>query len=313
MSHPPGQSCNSARVIQEPDLVVLSRVVDRGSFARAAAELGVPPSTLSRRIAALEQRLGVRALERTTRRLRATEIGELLAARGRRVRAELEDAERMVADHRDTPRGLLRLAIPTPAADFLGPVLGEVLARYPELRLDLAISDTPIELLADGFDAALYGGSVRGSSTYGVTRLGRISPVLVASSRYLERAPPIRHPRDLADPAHAIIARSRRSRWQFVHGKAGNLVTVAPAPARALVTAKAFSAALVAAGVGLALVPRAALLVHRELRVLEPGGYRPVGGPFCLVTPSSRTSAPKVRAFADAVRSFIASRPDLFA
>jgi len=90
------------------DLVVLARVVERGSFARAAADLGVPPSTLSRRVAALERRLGVRVLERTTRHLRPTEIGELLAERGQRVRRELEDAERAVADHQRAPRGLLR-------------------------------------------------------------------------------------------------------------------------------------------------------------------------------------------------------------
>jgi DNA-binding transcriptional LysR family regulator len=299
-------------MLEEPDLVMLARVIDRGSFARAAAELNVPPSTLSRRVAALEDRLGVRALERTTRRLRATEIGELLAARGRRVRAELEDAERVVADHRSTPRGLLRLAIPTPASDFLGPVFADMLARYPELRFEVAVSDSPLELLAVGFDAALHGGTVRAASTYGVTRVGHIAPVLAASPRYLERVPEIRHPRDLADPVHTIIARSRRSKWQFVHAKAGNALTITPAAPRALVTAKSLGAELVVAGVGVALIPRTAALAHPELRILEPGGYRPAGGTFALVTPSARTSAPKVRAFADAMKAFVATRPDLF-
>lgn len=299
-------------MLEEPDLVVLARVIDRGSFARAAAELNVPPSTLSRRVAALETRLGVRALERTTRHLRPTEIGEMLAARGRRVRAELEDAERVVADHRATPRGLLRLAIPTPAGDFLGPVFADMLARYPDLRLDLAVSDTPLDFLADGFDAALHGGSVRTASTYGVTRIGHIGPILAASPRYLERAPPIRHPRDLADPAHTIIARSRRPKWHFVHAKTGNPLAIHPAAPRALVTAKSVGAELAAAGVGIALVPRIAARAHPELQILEPGGYRPEGGPFVLVTPSVRTWPPKVRAFADALRAFVATRPDLF-
>jgi DNA-binding transcriptional LysR family regulator len=295
-----------------PDLVILARVIDRASFARAAIDLGVPSSTVSRRVAALESRLGVRAIERTTRRLRATEIGELLAQHGRRVRAELEEAERAVADHRDAPRGILRLAIPSALVELLGHMLAELLARYPELRIDLAVSDAPAEMLAGGCDAALHGGHVRSSATYGITRLGHISPILAASSRYLEGAPKLRHPRDLADPAHTIVARSRRPRWQFVHMKAGDQLTVTPAAPRAVVATKSFGAELVAAGVGIAILPRAAMFTYRELRVLEPGGYRPPRGPFSIVTPSTRTAAPKVRAFVDAMRAYIATRPDLF-
>ncbi len=296
----------------EPDLVILARVIDRGSFARAAEELKVPPSTLSRRVAALEERLGVRAIERTTRHLRATEVGELLAARGRRVRTELEEAERMVADHRGAPRGLLRVAVPTPAGDFLGPVFADMMARYPEMRLEIAVGDRPLDFLADGFDVALHAGTLRGTSSLGVLRIGHIAPVLVASVRYLERAPAIRHPRDLADPAHAIIARSRRSTWDFLHPRTGSKLTIKPAPARTLVSAKSLAVELAAAGLGLAFAPRGAAASRPELRILEPGGYRPEGGPFVLVTPSARTSAPKVRAFADTMKAFAALRSDMF-
>lgn len=301
-------------MIDEPDLVVLARVIDRGSFARAAAELGIPPSTLSRRVAALEGRLGVRAIERTTRRLRATELGELLAVRGRRVRAELEEAERVVADHRQTPRGLLRLAFPSPATDFLGPVMADMLARYPELRVELVATDTPLDLIAGGFDAALHVGKLAAASTHGVVRLGRIGPVLAASPRYLERTPPLRHPRDLADPAHTLVGhrQQRRARWRFVHARSGAAVSVSPVPPRAVVSAKALVVQLVAAGIGMGLMPRTALASHPDLKILEPGGYRPDAGPFSLVTPSARATAPKVRAFIDAIRAFVRARPELF-
>ena len=300
----------------EPDLVLLSRVVDRGSFARAATELGVPPSTLSRRVAALERRLGVRALERTTRHLRATENGELLAERGRRVRAELEDAERVVADHRHTPRGVLRLCIPTPTGDFIAPVLAGMLARYPDLRVEVVMSENPLDILADGFDAALHAGAIKAASTLGVVRLGSLVPVLAASARYLERAPPLRHPRDLADPGHAIVAygtERRARRWEFVNATGTTTTAVVSATPRALVTSKALVAQLLAAGIGVSLIPRAAALAHPDLRILEPGGYRPVRGPFSVVMPSARTAAPKVRAFIDAMKAFIATRADLFA
>jgi DNA-binding transcriptional LysR family regulator len=300
-------------MLEEPDLVLLARVIDCGSFARAAVELNVPPSTLSRRVTALEEKLGVRTLERTTRHLRATEIGELLATRGRRVRAELEDAERVVADHRSTPHGLLRLAIPTPGSDFLGPVFADMLVRYPEMRLEVATSDSPLGFLADGFDAALHAGRVPTASTYGIMRVGHIAPVLAASPRYLARVPAIRHPRDLADPAHTTITRSRRTKWSFVHARTGKALTITPAAPRAIVTAKSLAAELVVTGVGVAMMPRPVALKHPELRILEPAGYRPAGGTFALVTPSARTSAPKVRAFAAALKAFVASRPDLFA
>jgi DNA-binding transcriptional LysR family regulator len=299
-------------MLDEPDLVVLSRVIDRGSFARAAADLDVPPSTLSRRVAALERRMGVRVLERTTRQLRSTEVGDLLAARGRRMRAELEDAERVVADHRSSPRGLLRLALPTPASDLLGPVFAELLVRYPELRLELGVSEAPLELLGRGFDAALHAGTVPGHGSYGVMSFGHIAPVIAASASYLDRLPPIRHPRDLESPAHTIIARSRRSTWELVHARSGGLLTIAPAPPRVLVAAKSLAAELAAAGVGIALIARTSMRAHPQLRILEPGGYRPAAGAISLVTPSARTSAPKVRAFADAMKAFVATRPDLF-
>jgi len=301
--------------LDEPDLVVLARVVDRGSFARAAVDLGVPPSTLSRRVAALERRLGVRVLDRTTRSLRTTEIGELLAARGRRVRAELEDAERVVADHRHTPRGLLRLCVPTPANEFLGPVLAELLARAPELRLEVVASDGSLDLLGEGFDAVLHVGPVRASNSFGIVRLGHIAPVLAASTRYLERSPPLRRPHDLTHPAHAIVTygRSRRvRRWEFVHANGGTTTVEVPASARALVTSKVLVAQLVAAGTGVALIPRTAALALPGVKILEPGGYRPASGPFSVVTPSARLTAPKVRAFIEIMKAFVATQTDLF-
>jgi DNA-binding transcriptional LysR family regulator len=205
--------------------------------------------------------------------------------------------------------------VPTPANDFLGPVLAELLARYPELRVEVVAADGTLDLLAGGFDAALHVGAVGAAGSLGVVRLGRIAPVLAASARYLERAPPLRHPHDLADPGHAIIAygRSRRvRRWEFVHAKGATTTVEVPAGSRALVTSKALVAQLVAAGSGLALIPRPAAHRLPGVVILEPGGYRPAAGPFSVVTPSARTAAPKVRAFVDVMRAFVAAHPDLF-
>lgn len=291
------------------DLVVLARVVERGSFARAAADLAVPPSTLSRRVAALERRLGVRLLERTTRHVRATEIGEQLAERGQRVRRELEDAERAVADHQRAPRGLLRLSVPTPIADdFLGPALCEYLRRYPDMRVEIVAEDRIVDLVTEGFDAALRIARLADSSL-GTARLGVVAPVLAAAPRYLERAPPLRRPRDLA--AHAIVAfgKRRRQTWSFV-GRGGATEEIELSP-RAIASSAPLVAQLAADGAGVAMIPKF-VAVRAGLTVLEPGGFRPQPFDLSIVTPSARMSATKVRAFVELMRDFVAARSDMF-
>src|SRR4051812_45336829 len=124
------------------DLLLVARVLERGSFAHAAADLGLPPSTVSRRIAGLERRVGARLFERTTRSLRPTEIGEQLARLGASIRAIALQAEHVVSDHHDAPRGTLRISVPTPVIDiFLGSALSEFIRRYPEMRVEVVTTD----------------------------------------------------------------------------------------------------------------------------------------------------------------------------
>jgi DNA-binding transcriptional LysR family regulator len=291
------------------DLVVLARVVDRLSFARAAVDLGVPASTLSRRIAALERRLGVRLLERTTRMVRPTDVGRLLAERGARVREELEQAERVVADHQRAPRGVLRLTVPTPIADdFIGPAIAEYVRRYPEMRVETIAENRMVDLVREGFDAALRVAQLPDSSL-GSVRLAVVGPVLAGSPRYLDRAPPLRHPRDLANHTTLAFGRKRTQRWRFL-GRAGAVATVTVQP-RATANSAPMVADMVAAGVGLATLPRFVAQL-KQLAIVEPGGYRPVPVDLSIVTPSARATPPKVRAFVDLMREFVAARPDMF-
>jgi DNA-binding transcriptional LysR family regulator len=290
------------------DLVVLARVIERGSFARAAADFGVPPSTLSRKVAALERRLGVRVLERTTRHLRPTEIGTLLAERGARVRRELEDADRAVADHQRAPRGLLRITVPTPiATDLIGCALAEYLRRYPDMRVEVLAEDRIVDLVGEGFDVALRAAALP-DSTLGAIRIAVVGPVLAASRRYLDRAPPLRHPRDLAN--HTVVGFSRRRKltWTFTRRDAVETVEVAP---RAIANSAPLVAQLVAEGAGLSLLPRFTAVTN-DLVVVEPGGFAPRKLDVSIVTPSARQSAPKVRAFIELMRDFVATRTDMF-
>ena len=291
------------------DLVVLARVVERGSFARAAADFGVPPSTLSRKVAALEKRLGVRVLERTTRSLRTTEIGELLVAKGQRIRSELDDAERVVADHQRAPKGLLRLTVPTPVADdFIGPAIAEYLRRYPEMKIEIVAEDFRFsDLVTEGFDVAVRVGPLP-DSTLRAVRLAVVAPVLAATQRYLDNAP-LRHPRDL--PAHAFVAFGKRRKvtWMF-EGRGENRIEVDLVP-RAVANSARLVAALARAGTGLAILPKF-VATEAGLVAVEPGGFHPAATSLSVITPSARTQAAKVRAFVDVLREFVAARPELF-
>lgn len=290
------------------DIVVLARVVERGSFAAAAPDFGVPASTLSRRIAALERRVGVRVLERTTRSLRPTEVGELLAERGRRVRSELAAAEQLVSDHQRTPRGVLRISVPTPtASDLLGPPIAEYVRRYPEMKLEIVAEDRIVDLIEEGFDASIRLARLPDSSL-GTIRLGTIRPVLATGQAYLDRAPALRHPRDLE--AHAIVGfgAKRKQTWKFVRGTNDTTVDVTP---RVVSTSAPLVAQLCSAGAGLALLPRFTALAA-GLVIVELGGWQPESHDFSIVTPSARTVPPKLRAFVDLLHAFVISRPDVF-
>lgn len=298
-------SCNNARMV---DLVVLARVVERGTIAAAAAELGVPASTVSRRIAALEKRLGIRVLERTTRSLRPTELGELLAERGRRVRSELDAAEQLVADHQRAPRGVLRISVPTPtASDLIGPAIAEYLRRYRDMKVEIVAEDRLVDLVTEGFDAVLRLATLSDSSL-GAIRIGTVGPVLAAAQSYLDRAPPLRHPRDLAEHAFVAFGKKRKQTVTFVRGEAVLDVELAP---RAVANSAPLVAQMCAAGAGFAVIPRFTA-VAAGLVVVEPGGYRPEARAFSIVTPSARAIPPKTRAFVEIMRDYLATRTDIF-
>ncbi len=289
--------CKDARMAELVDLVVLARVVERGSFARAAADLGLPPSTLSRRVAALERRLGVRVLERTTPPPAATEIGELLAERGRACGASSRTPSarwRITSGRRAGSSGYT--SVPTPVADTcIGPALAEYLRRYlptcgstkrPRTRL--------VDLVTEGFDAALRIGRLT-DSALGAVRLAVVAPERAAAPRYLDRAPPAAPgQRDLATHSSAFGKR-RRQTWTFV-GRSGATEDVELVPPRE----RHQRAASSRSSPPRAPASRSPPLRRGAGRTPRPraGRLQPLSPPICsVVTPSARISATKVRAF----------------
>jgi DNA-binding transcriptional LysR family regulator len=266
------------------DLAVFERVVHHAGFTAAAQDLGLAKSTVSQRVARLEQRLGVRLLHRSTRSVRPTEAGAALAERMRHVLDQAREAERAVT--RQEPHGTLRVTAPRLFGHaFLAPVIARCLGPWPELRVELELTERKVDLVREGFDMAIRVG-VSGrleDSALSARKLGETASVFVA-------APGMNQPRAIGvAPPFA---------WPTREG---------PLPYEPVVIANSLVMAreLAQAGVGLAWLPR--FLVEEELArgallsVFEEQLPPPFG--VFAVFPSRRLISPKVRVFLDALVS----------
>ncbi len=191
-------------------------VVDAGSFVKASEALGMSRAAVSRYVAELESRLGVRLLHRTTRRLSLTEEGELFHARSRDLLAGLDEAETEITSHSRTAMGLLRINAPvTFGIRHLGPLWGEFCNANPRVMLDVTLADRTVDLVEEGYDLAIRIANLP-SSTLISKRLATTRMVLCASPTYLQQQGTPLHPAELND--HAIIAYSywsTRDEWTF--------------------------------------------------------------------------------------------------
>lgn len=182
---------------------VFVAVVDAGSFVGAAGALGMSKPAVSRHVSELEARLGVRLLQRTTRKLSLTGEGEAFYARCKLVLAEVEEAEAEVQSRSAQAAGLLKITVPTSYGLIrLAPLWGDFLARHPRVRLDVTLSDRFVDLVEEGYDLAVRVARLPSSSLVS-RRLASTRPVLCASPRYLRRHGTPQQPADLA--RHALI------------------------------------------------------------------------------------------------------------
>jgi DNA-binding transcriptional LysR family regulator len=201
------------------DLYYFAKVVEKGSFAAAARALDLPKSRLSRRVATLETALGVRLLQRTTRRLALTEVGKLYYQHAQNVMAEAEAAVEAVERVREVPSGSLRVSCPVPIAQiYLTRILPKFLAAYPQIRLDLVVTNRRIELIEEGIDVAMRVRAAGDEEAHLVTRrLGPAPGLIVAHPELLEAHGPIAVPEDLAKiPVMGFGSADRKLRWSLV-------------------------------------------------------------------------------------------------
>lgn len=285
------------------DIRIFAEVVAAGSFTGAARRLEMPKSTVSRRVAELERRLGARLLQRTTRRVAVTDAGRTYYRYCERITAELEEGERAVSRLQEAPRGLLRVTAPW-TFSFLGPALAALTQRYPEVRVDMVCTDRLVDLLEEGFDVAVRAGHLADSTL--ISRpIGSLERVVVASPDYLERVSAPAVPEELKE--HTCLsfgAGIDREGWTLSSSE--RTVTV---KLHAQLQVNDFDTLreIAVAGAGLAFVTtdrcRDELQRGRLIRVLPDWSSPPT--PFHVLYPSVRHLSPKIRAFIDVLREYL--------
>lgn len=279
------------------------RAVEAGSFAAAAAQAGTSPQMIAKQVAYLEARLGLRLLHRTTRRQSLTEAGRLFHDRCRDVLAAADDAEALAAEFNAAPRGHLRITAPSSfGRHSLMPMVTAFLDRHPEVTIAVSLTDRLVDLVDEGYDAAIRIGA-SGQSSHVARQLAPYRLLACAAPVYLDRRGTPRVPSDLQSHellGYTYVSRPPERAWAFTRGPE----TVA-IPARGRLEVNDSNALLAAAlaGFGIVLGPedalRPALRSGALVRVLPD--YDAPTRPMSLLVASGGRQTPKLRSFIEAV------------
>jgi DNA-binding transcriptional LysR family regulator len=280
------------------NVAVFAEVADRGSFAKAARHLNRSPAAVTRAVAELEARLGVRLLNRTTRAVSVTEPGQRFLAGARRVLADLTEIEQAAIGQGVAPRGELRLTAPIVfGRRHVLPLVTDFLKQFPEVSVRLALFDRAVDLVEEGVDAAIRIGALGNTSAI-ATRVGALRQIVVAAPAYLKTWGTPKTPRDVT--AHDIIAflgMDGLERWVFAGG------VEAPIKPRLIVnTAEAaVDAAVSGFGITRVLSYQAVDALSGKLLVRLLRDHEGDDIPVHVVYPDGRHPPPKLRAFLDAL------------
>jgi len=276
-------------------------VADLRGFAPAARKLALSPSAVTRLVAALEEHLGARLLQRTTRSVAMTDVGTRYLERARRVLADIEEAESSAQSELARPSGRLVVSAPVGFGRLhVSPIVSEYLARYPDVSCELRLADRMVNLVEDGVDVAVRIGHLADSSLV-ARQIGEMRRIVVAAPDYLKRRGEPGSPEAIA--AHDTIQFGAAPDWRFVQD--GHELRVTPAPR--FITNSADAAIRYAeegGGLTRVLAYQAADAIKRgKLEVLLATAEEPVM-PIHLVYPTSRLLSAKVRSFIDLVVEF---------
>lgn len=287
------------------DLALFAAVVEHGSFTAAAAALGVAKSHVSQRISRLETRLGVRLVQRTTRKHHVTEIGNRYYRHCRQMLLEAERAQRLVESAHGEPSGELRVACPSLFSQLiLGPMAADFLGMHPQVRLQIDVLNRAVDVIEEGYDVAFRVRQEIEDSSLVVRSFGIGQQVLVASPALLDTRAAPRRPADLpAWPSlgTAMAAERGRHRWHL-RSRRGDEAVVEHHPRFVTDDMQALVAAAIA-GIGVAMLPGflcAEPLAREVLRIVLPS-WRPFAGNIHAVYASRHGLSSALRSFLDFV------------
>ena len=286
-------------------IAIFAKVVELRSFAAAAAELALSKATVSKAVTRLEERLGARLFNRTSRRLALTDAGRTLSGRAAQLLADGEAAENEALAQSAAPRGLVRLAAPmTFGVKVLAPLLPEFLTQYPEVSVDLHLSDAMVDLIGEGFDVGVRIASLPDSSLV-ARRLCAIPRYTVAAPAYLERYGRPTHPMHLAQhKCFGYAYLSTPGTWHYTNAD-GEQATVRPSGQLRANNGDAVLPALIA-GLGIADLPEFIVgeaIAAKQVEVILQG-WKQVEGAAHLVMPPGGPRPARVEVLIE----FLASR-----
>ena len=284
------------------DMLYFAEVAERGGFAAAGRALGMPKSRLSRRVAELESRLGVRLLQRTTRKLSLTEVGEIYLRHCSVLRDEAVAAGDAVAQMQSEPRGTLRISCPvTLAQSALGRLIPRYLALHPQVKIDLRVTNRAVDLIEEGIDIALrVRVDMDNSGSLVIKHLGAATSLLLGSPDQLLRQG---KPAGVADLARldtvAMAASDGKSNWVLV-GPGNEEVVFHHQPRYVADDLQTLKIAVLA-GTGIGFLPEDLAKAELQARLLVPvlPGWTLRSGRVHAVFPSRRGQVPSVRSFLD--------------
>ena len=280
-------------------LATFVQVVENGSFSVAARRLGMSPTMASAYVQALEDQLGARLLQRTTRKVSVTEIGQAYYESAARILTELEEADRVAGALQSTPRGRLRLHVGTHIVRFVAPVLSDYMKLYPDLAVELTMGERMVDLIEEGFDLAVRA-TVPADSSLVIRQLAAWRHVPCCAPSYLETRAAPRTPAELA--GHSCLRYAfypYGDEWRFT-GPKGEAVS---ARVRGRLRTNSAEALRIAAldGIGIFLAPgflvAEDLAAGRLVPLLE--GYKPIAFAINAIYPHRQHVTAKVRAFID--------------
>ena len=289
--------------LEPNDLLVFARVVDEGSFSRAAERLGYPKSTVSRRVAALEAQLGEQLLRRTTRKLTVTDFGRAVLEHAHHVVEDVAAAESLAQHRRLQPSGRLRVSMPYDMANLvLAPLLAEFALQYPAVMLDVDLSARFVDLIAENFDVAIRMGTLRDDASLAARRIASFSVSLYAAPSYTARRGAPGMPEALLehDTLRVLARTGDPLPWTLIRGDArweGN------PPGRASANSPELLMRMALAGAGIAIINDHFALAHVQrgelVRILPEWSTPPVSA--WAVFPGRRLMPARTRAFVDAL------------